>query len=410
MPRSKKFRIAMIPTANAGVNYYRLAAFAWEMRKMPNVEVAVYSFQFKMNDPHPWQRDMLTSPTVRREIESLCAVSDVVIWQPCFYQHSLDFMLDLRARYERPFLVETDDNYIDVPQWNEAFHSYKPNSSVRNNAVESLRVADGLIVSTSFLGKLYEQFNANVKVVHNSLDFKVWDELSIRKHRYTRIGWIGGRTHVKDLLLVAPAIKEVLAKHPNVWFYMINSALKYYAKHVNEPFVFEGVRNVFYSDSSAQINLYPRFMAKFKFDIGIAPLEFCNFNLAKSNLRWLEYSALKIPTVATDVGHFSETVKDGQDGILVPDNDLTRWVEALEGLIEDDGRRRQLGNAAYKRVKKDFNLRKTSAMYLRHLKEIAGYGMGVSDYGGADESDPIVHPDRGFDERPESRPIHYIAN
>lgn len=400
----------MIPTANAGVNYYRLAGFAWEMRKHKNVEAAVFAFQWNMNDPHPWQRDIIESPLVRRQIESLCAMADVVIWQPCFYGHSVDFMLDLRARYEKPFLVETDDNYVDVPQWNEAYHSYTPNSSIRQCAVDSMRLADGLIVSTPFLANLYSQFNANTMVIPNSLDFKIWDELSVKKHRFTRIGWIGGRTHVRDLIQMAPAIKEVLKKHRNARFYVVNSGLKNYAKATGTDYVFADTPNVFYTDSNAPINLYPRFMSHFKFDIGIAPLEDCNFNRAKSNLRWLEYSALKTPTVATKVGHFEETINDGQDGLLITNNDLTRWGEALDSLVVDESRRRDIGNAAYKRVKRDFNLRKTSSTYLKHLKEIAGYGMGLPDLGAADESDPAIHPDRGFNERPESRPIHYIAD
>lgn len=400
----------MIPTANAGVNYYRMASFAWEMRKHKNVEVAVFAFQWNMNEVHPWQRDMVTNPMVRRQIENLCAVADVVVWQPCFYDHSLDFMLDLRARYEKPFLMETDDNYIDVPQWNEAFHSFGPEGHVRRVCIESLKVADGLTVTTNFLGNLYSQFNPNWKLIPNSLDFKIWDDLSIKKHRYTRIGWIGGRTHVRDLMTVAPAIKEILKKHKDVWFYVVNSALKPYAQHVGKDYVFADCPNVYYTDSNMPINLYPRFMSHFKFDIGIAPLEDCNFNRAKSNLRWLEYSALKVPTIATKVGHFEETLNDGKDGLLVANNDLTRWAEALDSLIMDENRRREIGRAAYTRVKKDFNLRRTASMYLKHLKDIAGYGMGVPHYGGADESDPIVHPDRGPDERPESRPIHYIAN
>jgi glycosyltransferase involved in cell wall biosynthesis len=390
----------MIPTANAGVNYYRLASFAWEMRKFRNTEVALFGFQWKMNDPHPWQRDIVENRNVRNEIEHLCKVADVVVWQPLFYRHTLDFFMEMRAKYEKPFLVETDDNYLDVPTWNEAFQSFSPMSSVRQMSVESLKLADGLIVSTPFLGNLYGQFNRNWKCIPNSIDFKTWGKLSIDRHRFIRIGWIGGRTHVKDLLMVAPAIKEVLNRH-----------LKYYADHAKVPYVFEDVKDqVYYTDGSAPINLYPRFMAHFKFDIGIAPLEDCNFNRAKSNLRWLEYSALKIPTVASDVGHFSETLRPGVDGVLIPENNLNEWVRSLDALVTQEHARRYYGQNAFRRVKADFNLRKTAAMYLKHLKDTAGYGMGISDLGGIDEQDGTVHPDRGFDERSQSRPLHYIAN
>ncbi len=266
-------------------------------------------------------------------------------------------------------------------------------------------------MSTPFLAETYRQFNQNILSIPNSIDFDVWDKVSTGKHRYTRIGWIGGRTHVNDLLLVAPAIKEVLAKNPEAWFYVVNSALKSYAEHKEIDYIFKDTPNVFYTDKNAPINLYPRFMAHFNFDIGIAPLEDCNFNRGKSNLRWLEYSALKIPTVATKVGHFAETIKDEGDGFLIENNDLSAWENRLDMLVNNDGIRREIGIRAHRRIKADFNARKTAGKYLKALKEIAGYGvMDIPPNGGNDESNAAIHDDRGFDKRPESRPLHYIAD
>lgn len=404
MRRSKAFRIAMIPTANAGVNYYRLANFAWKMRKHRNVEVAVYSYHSKMVNPHPWQFDMLTNPIIRREIDNLCSVADIVVWQPCFYSHSLEFFMDLRARHEKPMLLETDDNYIDVPTWNEAFRTFTPHSNVRHIATEHMKLADGIIVSTPFLAELYRQFNLQTTVVQNSIDFDVWDKVGTRKHRGVRVGWIGGRTHIQDILNIVEPVKQVLRRCPNVWLYLINSGLAHHGNH------FKGESRVYYSDRSAPINLYPRFMAHFNFDIGLAPLEDCNFNRGKSNLRWLEYSALSIPTVATKIGHFAATIEDGKDGILIPNNDPQHWEDAITHLVKEKDERNKLGRAAHARIRKDFNARKTAAAYLRILRDIAGYSMGATDDGGAGEPDAALYSNRGPDQRPEPRPLHYIAD
>lgn len=394
----------MIPTANAGVNYYRMATFAWQMRKFKNVEVALFAFQFGMNDPHPWQRDITEYPNVRRQIASLCEIADVVIWQPVFYQHTLDFFIEMRSRFEKPMLVETDDNFVDVPTWNEAHRSFSPGSPIRRIATDHMRMADGVVVSTPYLADLYRSFNANTMVVENAIDFKEWDPVSpVRKHTRTRIGWIGGRTHTRELLMVAPAIKEVLAENPEAWFYVINSGLKHYAKAKQEPYIFDDCDRVFYTDRNVSINLYPRFMSSFGFDIGIAPLEDCNFNRGKSNLRWLEYSALRVPTVATDISHFSQTVIDGQDGLLVKNNDLAQWKQYLTMLVRSQKLRQSVGGAAYKRVKADFNVRKTAGHYLRLLRDIAGSG-------GTDEQDGALYADRGSGERSQPRSVHYVAN
>lgn len=398
-----KFRIAMIPTQNAGVNYYRMASLAWEMRKHKNVEVAVFAFQYNMDLPHPWQKDFSWNPLVRRQIDSLCEIADVVIWQPVHYPETVDFFLEMRAKHCKPMLVETDDNYIDVPPWNEAFKSFAKGSPVRDISIRHMKLADGLIVSTPYLAEIYKPFNASIHVVPNSLNLKEWDKASVKRHDRLRLGWIGGKAHVNDLLMVAPVIKELLAKHKDLWFYVISSGLKGYAQYRQKPYVFEGERKVFYTDRYVTINLYPKFMASFGFDIGLAPLQDCHFNRAKSNLRWLEYSGLKIPTVASDISHFSQTITHGKDGMLCKENDLDEWKRNLELLIEAPDLRKQIGRNAYQTIKTQFNIRRTASQYLKYLRDFVGTGE-------AHEPERIGNDDRGSDQRSPARSLLYVAD
>lgn len=366
----------MIPTANGGVNYLRMAQWAFQMRKYRGVEVALYCFQYDMNLVHPWQRDIMSVPDIRRHIESLHKIADVVIWQPVHYEHTLAFFNELRQRYGKLTLVEMDDNYLDVPASNEAFHSFGPNSYNRRIALECMRMADGLIVSTPHLKGLYSQFNENIHVVENSLDFKGdsssvgWDNVSVRKHKGTRIGWIGGRSHFDDLMLVAPVLKKILMSRPEVSLCFVNSAVKETCKALRRPYPFEGLKNVQIADNSVPINRYPRFMAHFGFDIGLAPLVDNNFNRSKSNLRWLEYAALKIPCIASDISHFTQTIDHLQTGVLVAGNDLGLWERHILALIDNPRLRESIGRNAYNRVKKDFNVKKNAANYFRLLKTL----------------------------------------
>jgi hypothetical protein len=185
LPKSNTFRVAFIPTQNGGVNYYRMAAWAFEMRTYRRVEAAVFAFQYGLNDPHPWQADIQSNPIVRKQINSLCEMADVVVWHPLHYDHTFDFFMEMRSKHDKPFLIETDDNFVDVPQWNDGFHSYSPNSYYRKVAIESMKVADGLIVTTPHLKEIYSAFNETIHIVENSLDFKGdgrfvgWDTVSV---------------------------------------------------------------------------------------------------------------------------------------------------------------------------------------------------------------------------------------
>lgn len=374
---SKPFRIAMIPSQNGGVNYYRLATWAFQMRKYRNVEVGLFGFQYNMNEIHPWQRDFQNNPYVRHDIDLLCDAADIVVWHPVNYDDTLDFFLEMRHKHDKPMLLEIDDNYLDVPEWSEAFNAFQGNSNFRRVAVDHMRNADGLIVTTPHLKETYAPVNEHVQIVENSLDFKGdgkfigWDKVSVRNHKGVRIGWIAGRAHFNDLMMVAPALRQVLEKNPEVTLCLVNSALQQSCHALGIPYPFEGLANVHYADRSVPINRYAAFAASFGFDIGIAPLVDCNFNRSKSNLRWLEYSAMGIPTVATDISHFNQTIKHGIDGFLVKDNDLKRWATTLTTLIEDEDLRTQVGRAAHKRVRKDFNVQRNAATYVRHLKTVA---------------------------------------
>lgn len=366
----------MIPTANGGVNYYRMATWAFQMRKYRNVEVALFEFSYGMNEPHPWQKMFYANPDIKFRIEQLCKMADIVLWGPMQYSHTYEFFTEMKHKYGKLTLVDMDDNYVDVPEWNEAFHSYGPNSFHRRIALQTLQMADGVIVSTPHLKELYGKYNDNIHLLQNSLDFKGdssfigWDKVSIKKHDGLRIGWIGGRSHFDDLNTIVEPLRNVLARHPEVQLSFINSAFKSSYEALKRPYPFEGLKNVYIADRSVPINRYARFYAHFGFDIALAPLVDCNFNRSKSNLRWLEASAMRLPCVANDISHFSQTVKNGVDGILVKPKDSAQWEIALELLIKDDVYREALGREAGKRVRKDFNVKKNAAQYFRLLKTL----------------------------------------
>lgn len=394
-----KFRVAMIPASTDGVNYYRMAAWAYEMRKYKNTIVDLAWFKYQTNPSllHTWQEDLnLTNRCVeapgltvgqyvRACIDHFCEHADVVIWHPMYYEQSFEFFLEMQHKHQKPFLIEMDDNYVDVPVWNEAHNGFRNGSSFRRIAIDSMRNASALTVTTPHLGEVYAGINDDRYIIENSLDFKGdrkfvgWDKVSVRKHKGVRIGWIGGRAHFEDLMMVAPALREILEKNPEVTLCLVNSAIKQSCAALGKRYPFEGLKNVHYADRSVPINRYAAFAASFGFDIGIAPLVDCNFNRSKSNLRWLEYSALNIPTVASDIGHYSATVNDGMDGLLVKDNDLNLWATALGTLIECESARKQLGRNAGKRVRQDFNVARNAPKYLRLLKKIANTSSEIGE-------------------------------
>lgn len=366
--RSKTLRFAFISTTVSGVSYYRMASFAWSMRRWPRVQTHVWPYRAGETVQNPWQVDMQDNEprvpvkslnavlTIRQYLDWLCETSDVIVWQALDFPHSLEIWEDLRLRHQKPFLMEIDDYVTDIPVGNEAFDQYRPGSTRYRVVMEQMHKSDALIVSTPYLAKQYAEINDHIYVMPNSIDFKEWSVTQrTKRSERIRIGWIGGGTHSADLEMIRPIIENLIQKYENVWFYCIHGV----------PNSFKEMPKVYWTHKWANINLYPRFLASFKFDIGVAPLVDNNFNRGKSNLRWLEYSALRIPTVASALPDFTRVIVDGKNGCIED------WQKNLEELIENESYRKELGQNAYLTVRDQFNISKTSTAYMRLLKGIS---------------------------------------
>jgi glycosyltransferase involved in cell wall biosynthesis len=86
-----------------------------------------------------------------------------------------------------------------------------------------------------------------------------------------------------------------------------------------------------------------------------------------------EALAVEVPVVATDVGGVSQSVVDGETGLLVPPRDPVALAAAIERLLDDGIERARLGRAGRTRVEELYDLSAMAAaterLYLRALGE-----------------------------------------
>jgi glycosyltransferase involved in cell wall biosynthesis len=140
-----------------------------------------------------------------------------------------------------------------------------------------------------------------------------------------------------------------LDEFPDVEF-VTSGAMR--ADRKGDPYVIQHERSYVLNQWSS-IDQWPAAVKGWQIDIGIAPLLDSNFNRAKSNLRWLEYSALGVPTVASKVRPFVESIGPGE-GYLC--NSKQQWYDTLRVLVLDEKKRRKVGA----------NARSESAKALQH--------------------------------------------
>jgi len=73
----------------------------------------------------------------------------------------------------------------------------------------------------------------------------------------------------------------------------------------------------------------------------------------------LEYMAVGLPVVATDVGGNREAVLDGETGFLVRERTPEAFARPLIALLEDDDLRLRMGASGMARCLSNFELGKT---------------------------------------------------
>ena len=94
------------------------------------------------------------------------------------------------------------------------------------------------------------------------------------------------------------------------------------------------------------------------FDIGITPLVDNQFNRCKSAIKFFDYSALGMATVASDIGVYTP-IRHGNNGLLV-ENTEHAWYEALKMVVIDAALRNRLQIAAQRDV---FDLHSNESVY-----------------------------------------------
>lgn len=358
------FKIFFNHSCNSGVVYYRMINFANYMQEMPGVSLAYSKFDAEdlRQKTAKWEYEMETQPDriddFLNSFNMLMGVSDISVWQYIHTRMGLSLFLTYRNSSTKPILVEIDDDVFNVDPSNLGAYGYRPDSDAEYYVKNQIMNAHGVICSTPWLAKQIKKHNPFTWVIPNSIDFKLWDNLKKpQRHKNIRLGWAGSDSHDEDLKIIKQIMPEILRKHKNVEFYFYGG----FPKGVEQS------KRVIFDRNCVNILKYPQALKDRAFDIGLAPLKDNFFNRSKSNLRYLEYSAMRIPTVASPVEPF-EVILNGSTGITVWTP--AEWIEALDKLILDYSKRKAMGMNAYNFVKDNYNAEITAKKYVQLLQDI----------------------------------------
>lgn len=222
-------------------------------------------------------------------------------------------------------VYELDDDPFEIEHHNPAFSAYSGGPS-HDSLRHCIEIADLVTASTEPLAERMRQINSNVVVLKNRIDEHVLDLVRPKRDKLT-IGWAGSTTHREDIKECAYGVRKTLDHNPHVEAHFIGADFRDLIR-----------RPVRFSPWAMKTTDYYKLI---DFDIGLAPLKPTVFAEAKSHIKALEYAALGIPVIASDVAPYRDFVVDGVTGWLV--RKPHEWAQRLRDLIHDDSMRAEMG-------------------------------------------------------------------
>jgi glycosyltransferase involved in cell wall biosynthesis len=295
--------------------------------------------------------------------------NDIVVYQRHAERQTFMNALVLK-RLGTKVVFEVDDFLGGIDKLSPAKTAYDANT--QEQMLKIMMMSDAVTVTTDYLKNILSGFNPNIYVLPNSLNPDLWNlyyeqrmKLKAKKSDKVVIGWMGSKTHLSDFMEVKDVLFNIVKTNPNVILKIVGfEELGLLFKEAIEPFK----DRVILTPWKNNMFDYPSDMLQF--DIGLCPLKNSRFNKAKSNLKWLEYSAMAIPTVATNIEPY-KSIDDGVTGFLTSaNNNYIEWERKLKTLIKSEMLRRKMGEAARAEVWENYNIKKNWKLWAKAYEEI----------------------------------------
>lgn len=307
-------RVLLLKADDGGCGFYRMEEPA-RVAKENGIDVEV--------------RDFVNATTQGQKVLNVNEPTyDVFVFQRPL-NHQLVQAMEILQSQGRKVMVELDDDLVNTPMHNDAYHAVNPKANPYHNwshLVRACKIADGMIVSTPALQK----YKPGARVVRNCVPQWVTE---IEHTKTEGLGWSGTiSVHREDLEVTRGALSEFKLHVVG------ESAGVQEALHLeNEP------------TSTGWMPLAEYHQQLGRLQVGIAPLAMTGFNACKSNLKIMEFAAGGTPFVCSPSEEYVRFVEGAGVGSVAkkPRN----WRSMTSELLDNADMRDDVGGRLREHVK-----------------------------------------------------------
>jgi len=297
--------------------------------------------------------------------------ADLSVWQS-HCSESVKMLASMGKDRSFRMIYEFDDHPIHLSPWSDCYKSLgtreikmraadgsevwlwrdgennfdlEKNREQRLRHMEIMSLCDAVTTTTQPLAEYFRTINPNVYLLPNCIDFAQYphmnDLFERRKDGPVRIGWWGGDNHWHDIASVGPWLSRYVNDR-DVKLVLMGAFYKGPLRGIDENKVDE--------KPWVHVEAFPWRLACAGMDISVIPLakstmQDMKFNTFKSNIKYLEAAALKIPSVVQGDVRPYECCEDGVNALTYTTEEEFR--EKMDYLVKDAQAREALGNAAY---------------------------------------------------------------
>jgi len=219
---------------------------------------------------------------------------------------------------------------------------------------KTIQMSDIVFVGNQYLASHARAFNDRIEILPTIIDTNAYaqQKKNLTENRQLCLGWSGSFSTISYFLDTIPLIQKIHS----------SSSHKFRVKIIGKA----GIRIPGIEVKSIAWQRDTEVSDLCEMDIGIMPLKDDPWSWGKCGLKILQYMALGIPPVASNVGVNKDIVIDGVNGFLAQTDE--EWFQKIQTLLEDQDLRNHMGKMARKTIEENYSLKKYTSYFISQLR------------------------------------------
>jgi glycosyltransferase involved in cell wall biosynthesis len=215
-----------------------------------------------------------------------------------------------------------------------------------------------VITGSPYLTQYALAFNKNVYEIPTSLNPDFYRKKYTPDSNILTIGWIGSKSTSNNLILLLDVFRKLnqCIRYKLVLIGFDESLKSVFSNHSNVEFI--------NWDSQSEIDEISRF------DVGIMPLAYSQWNLGKCGFKLIQYMACSKPTISTPL---PANVKINRDSNNFFANSDTEWLEAFISIYNNRFVFKSVGEKNYSIFREYYSIDKNVNLYLEIFNKVNNF-------------------------------------